>query len=217
MHILEKFIGHNHISTCYPDTKGVLWDMDGTIMETETLHAHAVMRLLEEHQVQLNQELLELKEFCTGMTDAQVLIELQKRDYLSELTNDHFINRKNDHFFEMLEELSHEKIFHQSIRDLMQELQSAGIRQAVVTSSERDVTHRLLGQLDLTDFFEFIITREDVEHNKPHPMPYLMAIEKMQLPKEHITIFEDSHTGLKAAKESGANVFHVKWYEGFGD
>ena len=112
----------------------------------------------------------------------------------------------------LVKDLKREEIFSPKVLNLLNEIKENNISQAVVTSSERDITDYLLNFLEISHFFDFIITREDVELNKPHPLPYLHAIEKMKFDKKQITIFEDSVTGLEAARLSGANVFQVKWY-----
>lgn len=212
MHILDKVINFQQLKSFYPETKAVLWDMDGTIMETEQVHAKAFINLLTENGIENGPQIKDIKDNCIGMTDHQVLDQLQLRGMFSHFDYVTFLERKNSHLMNLVKDLKKENILSSKVLDLILELKNNNIPQAIVTSSERDITTYLLSFLDLSHLFEFVITREDVTQNKPHPMPYLHAIEKMNINSKHITIFEDSHTGLQAAKQSGANVFHVKWY-----
>lgn len=212
MHVLNKVINFQQLKTIYPDTKAILWDMDGTIMETEQVHATAFINLLAEHGVEQSTQITEIKNTCIGMTDLQVLEQLHIRGLFTQFDQKSFLAHKNMHLMTLVKDLKKEEIFSNQILSLLKEIKSLNIPQAIVTSSEKDITDYLLSFLELTHFFDFIITREDVEFNKPHPMPYLHAIEKLKIDRKYITIFEDSNTGLQAAKDSGANVFHVKWY-----
>ena len=215
MHILNTFVDHTEILQHFPNTKAFLWDMDGTIMETESLHAQATIKLLESYQVQITDEVLDMQEYCTGMTDSQLLEELLKRNYLPMMQDHDFINKKNVFLYDLMNTTSKQDIFSEKIRELIIGLRDLNIPQAIVTSSEREVAKKFLSHLELEHLFEFVIAREDVSHNKPHPMPYITAMQRLGLKKDEVCIFEDSVTGLEAAKSSGANVFHVKWYQGY--
>ena len=61
----------------------------------------------------------------------------------------------------------------------------------------------IVEKLALGTFFDFIITSEDVTHKKPHPECYLLAIEKMLVPKDQVIVFEDTEAGLEAASHTG--------------
>ncbi|KAL0550463.1 hypothetical protein IC582_014979 [Cucumis melo] len=56
----------------------------------------------------------------------------------------------------------------------------------------------MISMLGLMDFFETIIIGDECEHPKPHPEPYLKALEALKVSKDHTFIFEDSITGIKA-------------------
>lgn len=212
MHILEKFINFQELKSYYPETMAILWDMDGTIMETEQVHATAFINLLIDNGVNKDSQIIDIKNSCVGMTDMQVLDELHRRNILTHFNHIEFLEKKNIYLMQLVSKLNHEEILSSKIKDLLEEIKINKMPQAIVTSSERNITEYLLNFLNLNQYFDFVITREDVSHNKPHPMPYLSAIEKLGFDKKNITIFEDSPTGLQAALQSGANVFHVKWY-----
>lgn len=213
MHILNTFVDHTEILQRFPRTKAFLWDMDGTIMETERLHAKATIKLLKSYKVNITPEVMEVQNYCIGMTDSQLLKELVKRQYLPQMQDRDFINQKNGFLYDLMSTISKQDIFSEKVRQLIHALKDRNIPQVIVTSSEREVAEKFLSHLELEHFFDFIIAREDVGLNKPHPMPYITAMQKLGLNKEEVCIFEDSVTGLKAANSSGANVFHVKWYQ----
>lgn len=194
------------------DVKVVLWDMDGTIMETEELHTLSTQSLLKEHHPDKAFSFKEIEEVCVGETDKTILDTFQKKDCLKHFSLQEFIDQKTKIIADELKTTTPEQIFKPEIRELMGDLQKNGIKQAVVTSSEKDITHVLLDFLGLKNFFTQIITREDTPENKPSPMPYLKAMELLKAKPDETLIFEDSQTGLTAAKKSNATFCQACWY-----
>ena len=62
----------------------------------------------------------------------------------------------------------------------------------------------------LTDYFDFMLSNQDVKNAKPDPEIYLTAMSKMNIKPEDCLIVEDNENGIKAAVASGANVLVVK-------
>ena len=65
----------------------------------------------------------------------------------------------------------------------------------------------MLNHFHCTDWFDLILTQEDVVNNKPDPEGYLKAMAHFGVDAAHTMIFEDSATGLAAARATGASVF----------
>ncbi len=74
---------------------------------------------------------------------------------------------------------------------------------AVVTSSQREHFEVMHAGTQLTDFFEFVLAREDFKETKPNPEPYLLALERLGLEAERCIAIEDSERGLAAARAAG--------------
>ncbi len=73
----------------------------------------------------------------------------------------------------------------------------------MVTSSEPDhfaLIHQTTG---LLPYFQFVLTARDYTHSKPHPEPYLLAVERSWYCKEECLVIEDSERGLMAATAAG--------------
>ncbi|NLY00331.1 MAG: HAD-IA family hydrolase [Rhodopirellula sp.] len=73
----------------------------------------------------------------------------------------------------------------------------------VVTSSRRDHFNIAHAKSGLLRYFDFILNREDCEHTKPHPEPYLTAIRWHHLVPEQCIVIEDSERGLASARTAG--------------
>lgn len=79
----------------------------------------------------------------------------------------------------------------------------------VVTNSVRQTVTMVLNRLDIAQFFNVIISNEDVTSPKPSPEPYQLACKALRIDPSESLIFEDSEVGLKAAKASGGHVHAV--------
>lgn len=87
--------------------------------------------------------------------------------------------------------------------ELVQELQSKGVATGLVSASPRNIVNAVLENLHENPF-PFTISSDDVVNTKPHPDAYLLAAQKAGAQIQHSLIFEDSLTGIAAAKSSGA-------------
>ena len=92
--------------------------------------------------------------------------------------------------------------------ELVRELQSHGIKTALVSASPRNIVDAVLDNLG-HDLFPFSISSDDVVNTKPHPDAYLKAAKISQSEIANCLVFEDSLTGMKAATSSGAYLIAV--------
>ena len=92
--------------------------------------------------------------------------------------------------------------------ELVRELQSHGVKTALVSASPRNIVDAVLDNLG-HDLFPFSISSDDVVNTKPHPDGYLKAAAISQSKIANCLIFEDSLTGMKAAVASGARLIAV--------
>lgn len=94
-------------------------------------------------------------------------------------------------------------------REFVSALRDRGIPTAVATSSRNPHASHHLGAAGLFDFFQTIVTRDDVVNPKPHPEPYLMAASRLGVDPQHCLAFEDSHAGVRAAHAAGMQTIMV--------
>lgn len=92
--------------------------------------------------------------------------------------------------------------------ELVRELQSHGVKTALVSASPRNIVDAVLDNLG-HDLFPFSISSDDVVNTKPHPDGYLKAAAISESEITNCLIFEDSLTGMKAAVASGARLIAV--------
>lgn len=69
-------------------------------------------------------------------------------------------------------------------------IEDRGLKRAAVTNAPRENAELMVSILGLSDFFEVVIVGSECEHAKPHPDPYLKALQMLNVSKEHTFIFE---------------------------
>lgn len=86
---------------------------------------------------------------------------------------------------------------------------TAGQRRAIVTSTRRAGAHQKLQIAGLAPQFELVISLDDVAAAKPAPDPYLLAAERLGLSPARCLVFEDSDTGAESARRAGCTVVQI--------
>jgi HAD superfamily hydrolase (TIGR01509 family) len=191
------------------NTKALIFDMDGTLLNTELVHAQALSKFLNDSNHNIERL---LNDFC-GVSEPEVFRILKDRNVITTKNFDEFIEQKNIEFENILkdDELL-AKLFLPELKDLILEAKSKNIKIAIVTASESNTTELFLSKLKIKNLFDLIVTRNDTERTKPDPMPYIHSLSKLKVKHDEVIIFEDSETGLAAARASKAQFFKVTWY-----
>jgi beta-phosphoglucomutase len=175
--------------------KAVLFDMDGVILNSEPLHIAAFRAALSEHGKTLKPE--EYKKYFAGRTDEQGF-----RNYFA-LHNEivdvlPIMQRKNHHY---VASVANQLQSYPDVIPLIQDL-SQQTRLALVTGSSTGEVTTALKALGIFDYFDTIITADDVEYGKPDPEGYLKAVASLHLAPQDCVIVEDSPNGIVAAKRA---------------
>ncbi|MBS4171795.1 HAD family hydrolase [Bacillus sp. FJAT-49736] len=182
--------------------KAVIFDFDGTMVDTESLWFEASKNILEEEfGFQLP-----IEKFASfiGTTDEELL------QYYFEEVGDTFIKEA---FTEKLEATLNEKSKDLGLRPgfltFFQQVKNAGLKIGMATSSSRAWVEPFLRKFQILEDFDVICTRDDVEKVKPDPKLYLLALEKLAVKAEEAIAIEDSVNGSAAAIKAGIKCFVI--------
>jgi HAD superfamily hydrolase (TIGR01509 family) len=88
-------------------------------------------------------------------------------------------------------------------------LSAISLPMAIVTSSARDEAALKIEKAGLAHFFQTVVTVHDVTHAKPHAEPFLLAASRLQVDPRRCLVFEDSDTGAEAAQRAGCIVVQI--------
>lgn len=174
----------------------VLWDMDGTLIDSEPLWLEAELAMLARYGIDLSPELRE-RMIGSGLRAAAGIFQ----ELGVPLGTDEIIDEWAAGVIAGLR--SSEPQWRPGALELLTSLSSAGIPCALVTMSVRSIADVVLEMLP-EGLFAASVAGDEVAHEKPHPGPYLRGAELLGVPIEGCLAIEDSAPGLGSARSSGA-------------
>lgn len=181
--------------------KALIFDMDGTLVHSDPTHLEAFAEILEPEGVVIDEELY--RSSIIGRTNDAIFASLLPHRTVTE--HEDFADRKEAAFRRRALDLKPLE----GLTDLLDWAEARSIRIALVTNAPvLNATH-MLDVLGITDRFAVKVTIEQVARGKPDPLPYLTALERLGIGAEEAIAFEDSPSGMKAAKGAGLFSFGV--------
>jgi len=186
----------------------ILFDMDGTLVNTEPLHAQAAAIVLKDLGVKV--DLMGRIDQFYGMTD-HVVLKTVCPDFTDADINK-AIEQKNFQLiklFKNLVETEKEKFITPGLFPFLQHLKKENKKCAVVSASEDIIVLETLRCFGIDQFMQLQMGRNQTKLTKPHPDPYIEAMKRLSIHHDKTIIFEDSPTGIKAASDSKAEVVRI--------
>lgn len=203
----------SELKSGFPGVNALFFDMDGTIFNTESIHADAMLMIGAKYKIRPPHSAETVHALMMGKADHLVFEIIKDWEGVPRhWTAKDFIDEKNVNVIDLLKKTPVETYFSPEVQKLLKEAREHQFFIALVTSSEKIVTEELLKIAGLSTFFDLVLTRDDCPSHKPDPWPYLKAQELSNRAHHEVLIFEDSHVGLEAATSSGSHVIKVEWY-----
>jgi beta-phosphoglucomutase family hydrolase len=181
--------------------KGVLWDMDGVLVDTGEFHFRAWHDVLAQYDVAFTRE---LHRETFGMNNAGILSRLFGDKLTPDLQSE--ISDRKERQFRAAVRGHAEPL--PGVRTWLRRLQSAGFRQGIASSAPIANIDTLIDELGLRDFFDAIVSGTDLP-GKPDPAVFLKAAEKLVVPPEGCIVVEDAVAGVEAARRAGMKCIAV--------
>ncbi|MDR0268909.1 pyrophosphatase PpaX [Paenibacillus sp.] len=179
----------------------ILFDLDGTIIDTNELIITSFMHVLEKHQLaplkreeiipKMGTTLEHQLQHFSGMGDITALMA-SYRSY------------SNEHHDAMVRLFPH-------VEEVVKQLHAKGIRLGVVTTKNKPGTIRVMEMFDLKKYMGAVITVNDVDHPKPHAEPVLKAVDMLGSEPSRTLMVGDSPADIQSAKAAGVKSAGVAW------
>ena len=179
----------------------ILFDMDGTLVDSEPLWLEAEREVMESVG-------------CTWSAEDQLACLGGPRERTEKIMQERSNHVKPYGFFGdqldilMLTKLEKELQIVPNALELINECRVFGLKIALVTASGGTLMKTVLTNFP-ANFFDITISAADVVKSKPNPEPYLMAADKLNVRIEDCLVIEDSITGVTAGLNSGAQVIGI--------
>lgn len=186
--------------------QAVLFDVDGTLCDSDPLHFHAFREMLLEIGYNGGVPVTEewYSENMAGAHNDDVAKFLFPDDLERGLK---FCEDKEA----MFRKLAQEKLKAiDGLYKVKKWIEDRGLKRAAVTNAPKLNAEMMISTVGLSDFFDCVILGSDCEHAKPYPDPYLKALDILKVSKDHTFIFEDSFSGIKAGVAAGMSVVGLK-------
>jgi beta-phosphoglucomutase family hydrolase len=182
----------------------VIWDVDGTLVDTAELHFQAWAELCQSLGRPFSR------------ADFAATFGRRNPEIFHHLFGDRFSDKEMDDLGFRKEELYRAAARHgvqllPGARSLLQGLQNAGLRQAIGSSAPLANIELILELTDSARFFDAISSAENTQRGKPDPQVFLVAAEKLRVTPGRCVVMEDAVAGVQAARAGGMKCVAVSF------
>jgi len=180
----------------------VLWDVDGTLVDTAELHYQAWQALA----LEIGKPFTRADFAGTfGWRNPEIIPKLFGRDYSEDE-----ITRLGDHKEDLYREEAKKGVAHlPGALSLLESLRTSGAKQAIGSSAPRRNIDLILDLTQTAPMFGAIVSMEETQRGKPHPEVFLLGARRLGVPAERCIVIEDAPVGIQAAKSGGMRAIGV--------
>jgi len=176
--------------------RGVIFDMDGVLVDSGPAHAASWRVLAQKHGIEMSDELFR-RSF--GQTSRDII-----RSLWSDDTGEEDIRRLDEEKEAIYRELITGQVpLTAGAPETLNALRQAGLVLAIATSGPRENVELVLSETALGPLFAAIVTGFDIEKGKPAPDCFLLAAQRAGLQPENCVVVEDAPVGIEAALAAG--------------
>ena len=180
----------------------VIFDLDGTIADTERLHDESFRAVFKERGIEPipnDQGMIHV----SGL-NALANFDLFQQQYNFSADSNQLVKEKTKVYNKLLEQGNIAAM--PGIYELLNNLKSSGVKMAVASSSTLQQINIVAKALKILNYFDVFASGKEVQHGKPAPDVFLLAAKKLSLAPSECIVIEDANSGVVAAKAAGMKV-----------
>ena len=174
------------------ETKILLFDLDGTLVNTDFIYIKVWNKLLKKYNIECDKNFFDF--FIKGKNDVDFLQFMNSRMTKDDIVE---ISKEKDHLFISYLQTEKYKILLDGAVDFIENNKHHKI--AIVTSCNKKAVNFILEKNNLLKYVDLVIASEDCMQHKPSPQPYLKAISHFKCNINNVFVFEDSYSGYSSA------------------
>ena len=183
--------------------KGLIFDLDGTIANTMQHHFVAWRKAVLPYGIDFNANLFKS---LTGMPRAATIVKLN--ELFGTKMNSEIVGAIKSAHFKTLVDLTEEISI---IADVIRKYHTI-LPMSVGTGSTKSGAKKTLEIVKMNQYFDIVITADDIKNPKPHPETFLKCADLMKVHPHNCIVFEDGILGIEAAEKAGMRVVDVNDY-----
>jgi HAD superfamily hydrolase (TIGR01509 family) len=201
-------VGKHITEMTLPNFKAVLWDMDGTLVNSDLLHARCIKQIGQEYGQNVTDDICSR---ALGVSHRHCYDLLTRELGPMPIGFEEWMTKELDLYASLLGEIETRS----NVIDVIRSLHQRSVKQAIFSNNPGNTITSTIKCFERffdnpSDIFSLIISLDDVPA-KPAPDGYLLAAQRLGLKPEECIIIEDSPTGVKAGKAAG--IFTIYWPE----
>jgi beta-phosphoglucomutase len=186
--------------------KAAIFDIDGTMVDNNHFHKEAFFVFSKKHGIKMTDDYF-AKEL-SGKTNAQIMPKI----FDKELTEEEIAKYANEKEAIYRELYSPHFSPLTGLNELITKFIENNIKLAIASNAPPENRKFTLEKLGFKDIFSLVVGAEQVERGKPYPDMYLHVAEQIRISPQHSIVFEDSPTGIEAAKRAGMKAIALKTF-----
>lgn len=186
-----------------PGAKGLIFDLDGTLADSIPVHMLCWDEVCKTFNYKFSKEVMYA---MTGMPTRR-FAEFIKQDSGCSLSVDEIMKLKQFHFHRLVSTIKPVSKLFEFVK-----ANHGKIPMSVGTGGGRRSSSLILQAIGMLNYFDIIVTADDVSKHKPEPDTFLKCAELMGVPPESCQVFEDGEMGMRAARAAGMMVTDVRKY-----
>ena len=179
--------------------KGIIFDIDGTLTSTNDLIFASFNFITEKYLGKT----FTPKEIVSWFGPTEDVI-------LKEFCGDNY-EKAREEYYKFYSDNHHMADIYPGMKEILEKLKSQGVLLSIYTGKGREAAIITLKKIGIYDFFDLIITGDEVKEHKPSPEGIEIFLEKFNLKKEDVIMVGDSPSDVKAAHAAGVKVASVLW------
>lgn len=184
--------------------KAILFDHDGTLVDSEPAHFRIWRKVLSGYGVDLSEQ--QYSDYYAGVPTPANALDMVSR-FSIETEPESLARKKVLAMSDFISRTSFPLM--PSARETVRRFHALGLQLAIVTGSGQEVVTATMRTHALRPLFATVVSGDDVQRNKPHPDGYLLAMQRLGLSAKECLAVEDTEAGLNAAAEAGIDCLVV--------
>ncbi len=186
-----------------PKARALIFDLDGTLSDSLPVHIATWHKLCGEMGCTFDERIVAE---MTGMATISFAERIKKEQRL-DVDSQEIVRRKQSYFRESVHNVKPIP----AVVDVVKRYHKI-LPMAVGTGASRKSAELQLETLQLKEYFDVIVTADDVDRHKPNPDTFLKCAELLNISPEDCVVFEDGEMGMQAARKAGMSLIDVRPY-----